>query len=81
MGEGRLVLQALRVVPGGDQEGRGHVGAHAVDGDELGGGLGDEGLQDPVDLVDLFFEGERPARERAERELGERTTSVFPVWR
>jgi hypothetical protein len=59
LGEGGFVLESLGVVAGGDQEGGGHVGAHAVDGIELGSSLGDEDLEQPVDLLEQAVPGSR----------------------
>ncbi len=50
-----------------------------VTGDELGCGLGDERLEDGVDLGDLGLERHGAAGESPQRELGERAEVATPA--
>ena len=56
MGKGRFVAQSFGVVAGSDEERGGSVGPDAESGDQFGRSLFDQGLEDGVDLGDLFFE-------------------------
>ena len=56
MGEAALGAEPLGVVAGGDQQRTGRVRTHSVAGHQPGGGLGDERLDQRVDLVDLDIE-------------------------
>ena len=53
MGEGGVVVEAVGVVACGDEKLAGDIGADAVEGDEVGGGLGDERGQDGVEVLEL----------------------------
>jgi len=69
MGEGSLVTQTFRVVAGRHQERTGGLGAHAVASHQLGGGGGDKGLQDGIQLCHFVFQLEDPLGQQPQRVL------------
>jgi hypothetical protein len=79
VGEGRLALQALRVLPDGDQQGGGGVDAPAVDGDQGRGCLGHEPREVAVEPADLLGKSPVAAGDGTQRELGGRRDVVRKI--
>jgi hypothetical protein len=63
-------VQSLGVVPGGGQQLRGDLGAHAVHLEQAGVGLFDQRLEQRVQIADLLAERGVAAGQPAERDLG-----------
>ena len=62
--------QPLRVVPGGDQEQGGGVGADAVQGEQAGGAGGDERDDELVEALELAVEELGAPAQLAQRDAG-----------
>ena len=67
---GRLAAQPLRVVPGGDQEQGGGVGADTMQGEQPGGTSGDERADELIQVLELGVEEFRAPAQLAQRDAG-----------
>ena len=67
---GRLRAQPLRVVPGGDQEQGGGVGADPVQGEQAGGTSGDERADELIQALELGAGEFRAPARLAQRDAG-----------
>jgi hypothetical protein len=69
-GEGRLGVQSVGVLSGGDQQLAGDVGPDAGAGRQVGVDRGDQRADERVEVVDLLAQGGVAAGQRAQRGLG-----------